>query len=71
MVEDVCHDPECSNKIDRGVAYACGGLEGVLGGGSGCGGYFCPEHLWFSDDESTYGEFCLDCVSQIDSGADE
>lgn len=37
-----CDHPQCSNEIDRGLAYICGGDIG--GGERGCGLFFCEEH---------------------------
>lgn len=39
----VCDHPQCDKKIDRGIAYVCGGEP--YGGDRGCGLYFCSEHL--------------------------
>lgn len=38
-----CDHPGCGEKIDRGIAYICGGEPD--GGESGCGLFFCGEHL--------------------------
>lgn len=38
-----CDAPKCKERIDRGLAYVCGGMHD--GGEHGCGKYFCPEHL--------------------------
>lgn len=43
-VPAVCDYPKCDKEIDRGLSYACGGLDGVEGE-IGCGLYFCSEHL--------------------------
>jgi hypothetical protein len=37
-----CDHPKCHARIDRGLAYVCGGQP--YGGDKGCGLYFCPEH---------------------------
>ena len=42
-VPAVCDHPRCNTKIDRGLAYVCGGVP--FGGEDGCGLYFCAEHL--------------------------
>ena len=42
-VQAVCDHPGCKHKIDRGLAYACGGEHGESGGVS-CNGYFCEGH---------------------------
>lgn len=46
---DVCFEPLCAAKIDRGLAYCCGGLTSSAFGGTGpgCGQYFCGEHLYY------------------------
>ena len=41
-VPAVCDDPDCSEEIDRGLSYVCGG--DVRGGEHGCGLYFCEKH---------------------------
>ena len=38
-VDAVCEHPGCTEKIDRGMSYACGGDVGEQGGCS-CEGYF-------------------------------
>lgn len=40
----LCDHPGCSEEIDRGLSYVCGGEP--YGGVSGCGLFFCGEHLW-------------------------
>lgn len=42
-VPAICDHPGCNEKIDRGLAYVCGGEP--YGGERGCGLYFCYEHL--------------------------
>ena len=39
--EATCDHPECEAEIDRGLAYACGGMHG---NDDGCEGYFCGDH---------------------------
>jgi len=58
--EAVCDEPECEQVIDRGLAYACGGMHGETQ--YGCEKYFCVKHLdmvGLPDDE--YKEFCPSC----------
>jgi hypothetical protein len=53
-----CDHPGCTKKIDRGLAYACGGMHGpgaYLGGDDdvdwqdvSCEGYFCEEHMVYT-----------------------
>lgn len=45
-VPSTCDHPGCGKKIDRGLAYVCGGEP--YGGDSGCGLYFCGKHLHLS-----------------------
>ncbi len=44
-VPSVCDHPGCSEGIDRGLAYVCGGQP--YGEPDGCGLYFCESHLFF------------------------
>lgn len=45
-VPATCDHPGCGAKIDRGLAYVCGGEP--YGGEHGCGLYFCGQHLYLS-----------------------
>jgi hypothetical protein len=59
--EATCDHPGCNEKIDRGLAYACGGMHGS---GEGCEGYFCDSHLRVVDSdryELTQGQLCEQC----------
>jgi len=50
--EAICDHPECNTKIDRGLSYACGGMHGSsLPNGADCEGYFCSDHLIYTDIE--------------------
>lgn len=69
-VEDVCNEPGCDTKIDRGLSYCCGGLEGVFGG-NGCGDYFCEDHLYFSNNEDNHDWLCIECVALEDKESEE
>lgn len=42
-VDAACDKDGCDARINRGLAYCCGGMHD--GDESCCGGYFCPEHL--------------------------
>ncbi len=42
-----CDHPGCTEEIDRGLAYACGGMHGTF---NSCEGYFCEKHLFSVDD---------------------
>lgn len=37
-----CDHPGCTEEIDRGLSYVCGGEP--YGGERGCGLYFCEKH---------------------------
>lgn len=56
-----CDEPGCSAKIDRGLAYACGGMHG--GGKHGCGRYFCPAHLVVGGASE---QLCAACLKAYD-----
>lgn len=53
-VPATCDHPECDKKIDRGLAYVCGG--DVYGGEDGCGLFFCYEHLVYATRTTPEGE---------------
>ena len=55
-VEDVCNHPGCTEEIDRGIAYACGGYHGS--GEDACDGYFCFDHLLIGIDGV---QRCFEC----------
>ena len=45
-VPAICDHPECSEEIDRGLSYVCGGEP--YGGDDGCCGlFFCYKHLYY------------------------
>ena len=52
-----CDYPGCGKKIDRGLAYVCGGEP--YGGERGCGLYFCSKHLYLSARLPQLCERCL------------
>ena len=65
-----CDHPDCSEKIDRGLSYACGDMhgEGSNADGDGyCEKYFCSEHLLLTD----FGFRCGECKGDIDKYAEE
>ncbi len=43
--EAECDHPGCDTRIDRGVAFSCGGMHNDNGQGWSCEKYFCLEHL--------------------------
>lgn len=59
LYKGTCDHPDCNEKIDRGLAYACGGIHGA--GGRSCEGYFCYKHLMASS------KLCLPCHKSRDS----
>ena len=54
-----CDHPSCHTKIDRGMAYACGGHH--LAGSDFCDRYFCYEHLI----HTVVGFRCPECAELI------
>lgn len=44
-VEATCDHEGCDARIDRGLAYVCGGMHD--GGELGCGLYLCSAHLFY------------------------
>lgn len=44
LVRATCDEKGCRARIDRGLAYVCGGMHD--GGEQGCGRYFCGRHLF-------------------------
>ncbi len=62
-VPSTCDHPSCNERIDRGLAYVCGGEP--YGGDHGCGLHFCGKHLWYRYPRG-YGrsvQNCLRCKS--------
>jgi hypothetical protein len=55
-VPAICDRPACGAKIDRGLAYVCGGEP--YGGEHGCGLYFCGEHA-----AAGPGQLCDRCTA--------
>lgn len=67
-VTATCDLEGCEEKIDRGMAYCCGGGEGIQNAGMEdepyCGGFFCAKHLNYGVhgfDEAV----CPDCLEQL------
>lgn len=66
-----CDETGCKEKIDRGLAYACGGMHGDS---EGCEGYFCGKHLWSVDREKydlRQGQLCEKCLKEYEQERDE
>lgn len=60
-VDAVCERGVCTTEIDRGMDYLCGESPG--GTEYGCGGYFCPSHL-FGAPDGQIGSLCATCLLQ-------
>lgn len=63
-----CDHPECSETIDRGLSYVCGGEP--YGGEKGCGLFFCEKHKrWadvdIDDNAPQLCDFCLGNVEEF------
>lgn len=58
-----CDDPLCDKWIDRGLAYACGGMHGESE--YSCEKYFCEDHMGFIFIECIAGQegtsVCREC----------
>lgn len=62
-VPATCDQPKCNEKIDRGLAYVCGGQK-PYGGENGCGLYFCEKHQHYhSFRGGDTGFFCKRCIA--------
>lgn len=63
-VPALCDHPACNARIDRGLAYVCGGNP--YGEEHGCGLFFCYDHLGFygrrdSNGEISHPQLCEQC----------
>lgn len=67
-IAGVCEEPGCSEKIDLGLYYACGDLEGVFGG-AGCGHYFCSAHMYFACQACR--QLCARCLVECEKEHDQ
>lgn len=63
-VAATCDDPVCGAEIDRGLAYACGGMHDE--DEWSCAGYFCYKHLTYSDHPGPRGEVCKKCHALLE-----
>ena len=61
-VPSICDHPDCNKKIDRGMAYCCGGEPGS---GKGCGQYFCTDHLGYSTEDDAVQQ-CEPCLAGVE-----
>ncbi len=55
-----CDHPECTEKIDRGLGYVCGG--DAYGGEHGCGLFFCSTHLHMAGSRRDNKPLCVRCL---------
>lgn len=63
-VDAVCDwDCSCGAKINRGLAYVCGGMHD--GGEHGCGRYFCDEHITMG--LGLPDQMCLVCAARFEA----
>lgn len=56
-----CDQPDCAEKIDRGLGYVCGSEP--YGGEHGCGLYFCGEHLTRGGGDERHAYVCERCAA--------
>lgn len=67
-----CDEPGCEARIDRGLAYACGGMHGE--DVDSCEGYFCDAHLTYPDVEDDHQpphRVCRACARMIEEAVAE
>ena len=57
--EATCDYPGCDKKIDRGLAYTCGGMHGEFD--IYCESYFCENHLTTITYLGETNGICLNC----------
>lgn len=58
-VPATCDHPGCSEEIDRGLSYVCGG--DAYGGEHGCGLFFCGKHQKTAGDRRDNAQLCRRC----------
>lgn len=63
-----CDHPGCTEKIDRGLGYVCGGKP--YGGERGCGLFFCEKHRVLSARLPMLCERCVKRKLPFDAKAD-
>jgi hypothetical protein len=61
--EATCDHLECTKRIHRGLAYACGGMHGE--DADYCEGYFCSAHLVFDERVNERGAFVCEACSRL------
>lgn len=62
--EATCDHPGCTKEIDRGLGYACGGMHGE--DEYSCEGYFCDEHLYYTEYNGKTVCVYEECVKLIE-----
>ena len=68
-IDAVCDHKDCSNEIDRGLSYVCGGMHGE--DEHSCDKYFCSNHLEYTlelDDE--WKNICEECMVRLTTSGD-
>jgi hypothetical protein len=68
-VPATCDQPQCGARIDRGLAFVCGGEP--YGGEHGCGLFFCDAHRFTStrtgtDGAISYPLLCQRCMDRAE-----
>lgn len=59
-VPSLCDHPGCGAPIDRGLSYVCG--DDAYGGDHGCGLFFCPKHLEYTEvEDGCCPQLCAVC----------
>lgn len=61
----ICDEPECREKIDRGLAYVCGHMHGE--DEYSCEKYFCSNHKsnWVEDCSGNLTTICNQCYKDL------
>ena len=62
-VPSICDHPDCDVKIDRGLAYVCGGEP--FGGEHGCGLHFCGKHRQYAGKRRDHSPLCERCYRKM------
>lgn len=65
----VCDHDGCNSVINRGLAYACGGMHGQ--NGVDCEGYYCHKHLrTFVEHHGHDYTVCDKCLADMQADKD-
>lgn len=65
--DDVCHQEDCSEEIDRGLSYLCG--TDPHSPDPGCGWWFCGKHLFYTDSPGQ--QLCPGCLELWEALSEE